>query len=162
MQILPGIKDSVVIDDTYNASPLAVKAALDVLYAAKAKQRIAILGSMNELGAYSRQAHDEVGDYCDARKLDLVVTIGHDAKRWLAPAARRQGCTVQSFMNPHEAGAYVSGKLRKGGVVLAKGSQNGVFAEEALKPLLADPTDQAKLVRQSPAWLTKKSQRFPS
>lgn len=162
MQVLPGIKDSTLIDDTYNSSPLAVKAALDVLYAAKNKQRIAILGSMNELGAYSRQAHDEVGEYCDPKKLGLVVTIGHDAKKWLAPVAKKNGCTVQTFLSPYEAGAYVSGKLQKGGVVLAKGSQNGVFAEEALKPLLADPTDEAKLVRQSPRWMTKKQQQFPS
>lgn len=162
MQVLPGIKDSTLIDDTYNASPLAVKAALDVLYAAKTNQRIAILGSMNELGEYSRAAHHEVGEYCDPKKLDVVVTIGEVAKKWLAPAARARGCTVHSFMSPYDAGAYVSGKLQKGGVVLAKGSQNGVFAEEALKPLLANPEDASKLVRQSPYWLKRKSQQFPS
>lgn len=161
VQVLPGIKDSTLIDDTYNASPLAVKAALDVLYAAKTKQRIAILGSMNELGEYSKEAHREVGAYCDAKKLDVVVTIGHIAKKWLAPAAREAGCTVHSFMDPYEAGAYVSGKLQKGAVVLAKGSQNGVFAEEALKPLLLNAEDAAKLVRQSPYWLKKKQTQFP-
>lgn len=161
MQVLPGIKDSVLIDDTYNASPLAVRAALDVLYASKATQRIAILGSMNELGEYSHEAHREVGEYCDARKLDVVVTIGHDAKKWLAPAARAAGCTVHAFPSPYEAGDYVSGKLKKGAVVLAKGSEKGVYTEEALKPLLADPTDEAKLVRQSPRWLTRKGQQFP-
>jgi UDP-N-acetylmuramoyl-tripeptide--D-alanyl-D-alanine ligase len=161
MQVLPGIKDSTLIDDTYNASPLAVKAALDVLYAAKTKQRIAILGSMNELGAYSVEAHREVGEYCDKKKLAVVVTIGKEAKKWLAPAAREKGCTVHSFDSPYEAGEYVSGKLQNGGVVLAKGSQNGVFAEESLKPLLAEPTDAAKLVRQSPHWLSRKSTQFP-
>ncbi len=160
MQVLPGVKGSTLIDDTYNASPIACKAALDALYAAKAKQRIAILGSMNELGDYSHEAHDEVGMYCDPKKLDLVVTIGHDAKQWLAPAARERGCTVQTFMSPYDAGAYLSGKLQKGAVVLAKGSQNGVFAEETLKPLLADPTDAAKLVRQSSYWMTRKSKQF--
>ncbi len=162
MQILDGVKKATIIDDTYNASPIAVKAALDVLYAAKAPQRIAILGSMNELGDYSREAHEEVGAYCDPKKLAVVVTIGHDAKRWLAPVARERGCTVHAFLDPHDAGAYVSGKLQERGVVLAKGSQNGVFAEEALKPLLVDPTDAEKLVRQSPAWLTVKDRQFPS
>jgi len=161
MQILEGIKNTMLIDDTYNASPISVEAALDVLYAAKAKQRIAILGSMNELGDYSHEAHQEVGEYCDPKKLDVVVTIGHDAKKWLAPAAREKGCTVHAFMSPYDAGAYVSGKLKEGAVVLAKGSQNGVFAEEALKDLLADPTDVAKLTRQSPYWLTRKAQQFP-
>jgi len=160
MQILPGVKDSTLIDDTYNASPVAVKAALDVLYAEKTPQRIAILGSMNELGDYSRQAHEEVGEYCDPKKLDVVVTIGQDAKKWLAPAARERGCTVHSFMNPHEAGAYVSGKVKKSAVVLAKGSQGGIFAEEALKPLLAHPADEAKLVRQNRTWLERKAKQF--
>jgi len=160
MQVLPGIKDSTLLDDTYNASPLAVKAALDALYSARTGQRIAILGGMNELGDYAKEAHEVVGAYCDPKKLDVVVTIGKDAKQWLAPAARERGCTVHSFDSPYDAGAYVSGKLQKNAVVLAKGSQNGVFAEEALKPLLADPTDAAKLVRQSPRWMTKKQQQF--
>ncbi|HSX05468.1 MAG TPA: Mur ligase family protein, partial [Candidatus Saccharimonadales bacterium] len=101
MQILPGIKDSTLIDDTYNASPIAVKAALDVVYAARVPQRIAILGSMNELGDYSPEAHREVGAYCNPKKLDLVVTVGDDAKKWLAPVARAAGCEVRSFTSPY-------------------------------------------------------------
>ena len=91
MQILSGINSSTLIDDTYNATPVAAEAALDALYAAKTSQRIAILGSMNELGEYSREAHKEVGTYCDPQKLDMVVTIGADAERWLAPI-RRANC----------------------------------------------------------------------
>lgn len=162
MQVLPGIKKSTLIDDTYNASPLAACAALDVLYAAKTTQRIAILGSMNELGNYSQPAHEEVGGYCDPKKLDLVVTIGQDAKAWLAPAAVAKGCVVKSFASPYDAGKFVLKELKAGAVVLAKGSQNGVFAEEALKPLLADPADASKLVRQSKYWLKRKSQQFPT
>jgi len=161
MQLLSGIKDSKLIDDTYNASPIATKAALNVLYGARTKQRIAILGSMNELGDYAKVAHEEVGDYCDPKKLAVVVTIGQDAKKWLAPAAKAQGCTVHCFMSPYDAGAYVLRNLEKGAVVLAKGSQNGVFAEEALKVLLASPEDTQKLVRQSDYWLKAKSRQFP-
>jgi UDP-N-acetylmuramoyl-tripeptide--D-alanyl-D-alanine ligase len=160
MQILTGIKNSILIDDTYNASPVAVQAALDVLYEAKAPQRIAILGSMNEMGDYSPEAHREVGEYCDPEKFDLLVIIGVDAKKYLAPVAKEKGCTVKTFLSPYEAGEYVKSKLKTGAVVLAKGSQNGVFAEEALKPLLADPADISKLVRQSPEWLKKKQAQF--
>jgi len=162
MQVLDGEKETMLIDDTYNASPLAMTAALDVLYASKAKQRIAILGDMNELGEYSKQAHEEVGAYCDSKKLDYVVTVGYASKKWLAPAAKAGGCTVKSFENPREAGEYVSGLLHKGAVVLAKGSQNGVYAEEALKVLLADQADAAKLVRQSANWMTRKQKLLNS
>lgn len=160
MQVLNGVKDSILIDDAYNATPIAAKAALDVLYAEKAPQRIAILGSMNELGDYAREAHVEVGDYCDAHKLAMVVTVGNDAKRWLAPAAKAKGCTVHSYMSPYDAGNFVRQHLKTGAVVLGKGSQNGVFVEEALKQLLAHPADTKKLVRQSPSWLRTKAKQF--
>jgi UDP-N-acetylmuramyl pentapeptide synthase len=161
MQILPGLQGSTIIDDTYNASPVAVMAGLDVLADAPAEKRIAILGSMNELGDYSKKAHEEVGNYCDAAKVDLVVTIGKMARDMLAPVAAQKGCVVESFLSPYEAGRYVKEQLKDGTVVLGEGSQNGVFAEEALKQLLADPADAVKFVRQSPSWLAVKKRQFP-
>ncbi len=160
MQLLHGIKDATLIDDTYNASPIAVKAALDVLYELNAPQHIAILGSMNELGEYSPEAHREVGRHCNPKKLDIVVTIGADAKQYLAPEAKAKGCTVKTFMSPYAAGEYVRKHSETSSVILAKGSQNGVFAEEALKLLLSDPANANKLVRQSPYWLTRKRTQF--
>jgi len=103
---------------------------------------------MNELGDYSRTAHEEVGAYCKSDKLDLVVTIGPDAAKFLAPAARAAGCKVKTFDSPYLAGTYVREHLQKEAVVLAEGSQNRVFAEESLKSLLAD-----KL--KSPSWCAR-------
>jgi len=161
MQILSGIKNSTLIDDTYNAAPLTVMVALEVMYRTKAPQRIAILGSMNELGEYTPDAHREVGAYCNPKKLDWVVTIGADAARYLAPVAKKQGCKVKICDSPYEAGQFVKKHLQEKAIVLAKGSQNGVFAEEAVKMLLADPHDASKLVRQSSWWLQKKDRQFP-
>lgn len=160
MNVLRGLEDSVLIDDTYNASPLAVQAALETLYAIEAPQRIAILGSMNELGASSAQAHEQVGKLCDVNKLDWVVTIGDEAEKYLAPAAASKGCQVRSFKSPYQAGGFVHSVLRPGAVVLAKGSQNGVFAEEALKVLLHATEEESSLVRQSDFWLKRKSEQF--
>lgn len=160
MRVLAGLRGSTIIDDTYNASPEPVMRGLDVLTAANATMRIAILGSMNELGDYSKEAHELVGGYCDPNKVDLVVTIGVMARRWLAPAARGAGCQVHTFLSPYDAGEFVRKQLREGAVVLAEGSQNGVFAEEAVKQLLAHPIDAEKLVRQSPYWLRTKAKQF--
>jgi UDP-N-acetylmuramoyl-tripeptide--D-alanyl-D-alanine ligase len=160
MQRLSGIKDSLILDETYNASPVAMKGALDSLYSMSAPQKIAILGNMNELGEYSESAHREIGEYCQSGQLDLVVTIGPDANKYLAPAAKQQGCKVYAFINPYEAGEFVKQNLREKAVILAKGSQNGVFAEEAIKQLLAHPIDQKKLVRQSTDWIKKKEKAF--
>jgi UDP-N-acetylmuramoyl-tripeptide--D-alanyl-D-alanine ligase len=161
MQVLEGVSGSTIVDDTYNASPIAVKAALDVLYAEKgAKERIAILGSMNELGEYAQAAHTEIGEYCDPKKLTMVVTIGEQAEHWLAPTAKRSGCEVHSFKHPADAGKFVADRAQKGAIILAKGSQNGVFAEEAVKQLLAHPADSERLVRQSKYWLRRKARNL--
>jgi UDP-N-acetylmuramoyl-tripeptide--D-alanyl-D-alanine ligase len=160
MQRLKGLNNSLIIDDTYNSSPEAVKAALATLDRLKAPYKIAILGNMNELGNYSRQAHEEIGALCNPKELDLVVTIGPDANQYLAPAAASKGCKVESFNDPYSAGEYVKSQIQDGSIILAKGSQNRVFAEEAVKIILADPNDAQKLVRQSPKWLKIKAKGF--
>jgi UDP-N-acetylmuramoyl-tripeptide--D-alanyl-D-alanine ligase len=160
MQQLSGANGSLIIDDTYNASPEAVKAALDTLYKLASPQKIAILGNMNELGDYSGPAHVQIGKYCNPKQLALVVTIGPDANKFLAAAAKEAGCNVKTCDTPYEAGEHIKTFLKPGTIVLAKGSQNKVYAEEAVKLLLADPNDAAKLVRQSPEWLAKKNANF--
>lgn len=160
MQLLAGIKDSKIIDDTYNSSPEAAVAALDTLYAMPGKQRIALLGSMNELGQIAPQAHHDLGDYCDPHKLDLVVTLGDLANNFTAEAARARGCQVIEVASPYAAAEAIQARLKPHAVILAKGSQNGVFAEEAVKQLLKDETDQSHLVRQSPYWLAVKRVAF--
>lgn len=160
MQMLRGVEGSTILDDTYNASPLAVAAALQTLYNFTAPQRIAILGSMNELGETSVQAHEQAGKLCDPGLLAWVVTIGEEAEKYLAPAAKARGCQVQSFKSPYDAGAFVRKVLEPGAVILAKGSQDGVFAEEALKVLLHSTSEEEFLVRQSKAWMEKKQSQF--
>lgn len=160
MNLLEGIKDSLIIDDTYNASPDAVIAGLDVLYAMKAKQKIAILGNMNELGKFSEEMHRQIGKYCDDKQLDLVITLGPDAQKFITEEASKKGCEVHAFSSPFEVGDFVAKKLKSGAVIFAKGSQNKVFAEESLKALLANKQDAAKLVRQSKYWLDIKEKQF--
>ena len=163
MQILKGIKNSIILDDSYNASPLAVEAALRTLYEIEAPQRIALLGNMNELGDASKASHEAIGKLCDSKKLDLVVTLGPDANAILAPVAEAGGCKVIKAQSPYEAGAIIAENIQDGAgaYVLVKGSQNRVFSEEAIKSLLADPSDTSLLVRQSDEWLSKKRKQFP-
>jgi len=160
MQRLEGTNNSTIIDDTYNASPQAAKSALNMLYRIKAPQKIAILGNMNELGGYSQSAHRELGELCDPRELDLVATIGPDANKFLAVAAEAKGCKVKTFTSPQAAGEFVRAQVKPGAVILVKGSQNKVFAEEAVKLLLANQADTIKLVRQSTEWLKIKERAF--
>jgi UDP-N-acetylmuramoyl-tripeptide--D-alanyl-D-alanine ligase len=160
MQYLTGAQDSLIIDDTYNASPEAALAALDTLYRMEAKHKIAVLGNMNELGHFSKPEHERVGQHCDPAKLDLVITIGPDANTYLAAAAEARGCKVKTFDSPYKAGDFLRPLLQKDTAVLVKGSQNKVFAEETVKIILDDPADSAKLVRQDPNWQAIKKKAF--
>jgi UDP-N-acetylmuramoyl-tripeptide--D-alanyl-D-alanine ligase len=160
MNNLAGVNGSTIIDDTYNASPEAMKAALDTLYRMKAPQKIAVLGNMNELGKFSEEAHRQIGQYCDPAKLDLVITIGPDANQYLAAAATGRGCEVKTFTDPYSAGKFLREQIKDKAAILVKGSQNKVFAEETVKLILAEPADASQLVRQSPQWLKTKRKNF--
>lgn len=160
MNILKGQRQSIIIDDTYNASPLAVEAALNTLYKIPAPQHIALLGDMNELGEVSSTEHQRIGELCNPELLNWVVTIGPETEKYLAPAAKARGCAVRSFSDPISAGAFIHSVLEKEAVVLAKGSQNGIFAEEGIKILLHDTVEEHELVRQSEEWQKVKNEQF--
>lgn len=104
-----------VIDDSYNANPLSVALALEVLRGLPAP-RVAILGDMRELGAVSRQRHLELGSA--TRDLDLVIAVG--------PEAAAIGETNPAALTtPDAAGACaLLGQLPRSGTVLVKGSRS--------------------------------------
>ena len=160
MNILKGAHGSTIIDDTYNSSPAAAQMALQTLINLPAPQHIAILGSMNELGASSQYEHEQLGRMCLPTQIDWVVTVGDEAARYLAPAAQANGCVVKSFPDALSAGAYIHQFIEPDAIILGKGSEGGIFVEEALKVILHSIDDNSKLVRQSPAWLEAKSQFF--
>lgn len=160
MNVLRGVKETILIDDSYNSSPLAATSAIQALYQLSVPQRIAVLGSMNELGEASPAEHQAVGKLCDASQLAHVVTVGKDAEQYLAPAALANGCHVVSFATAIEAGAFVHGALEPGAAILFKGSQGGIFLEEAIKIVLHSTDQQSELVRQSPDWLDRKQAFF--
>ena len=162
MNLLRGVEGTLIIDDSYNSSPLAAASALRELYKMNVPQRIAVLGSMNELGDMSEEAHAELGRLCDPIHLAHVVTVGEDAAKYLAPAARASGCYVVSFRSALEAGAYVRQHLEPGAALLFKGSQGDIYLEEAIKNVLHSTEEEGQLVRQSPAWLEKKRAFFES
>lgn len=162
MNLLRGFERSIIIDDTYNSSPLAAVSALRTLYGLDVPARIAVLGTMNELGATSAMEHESLGKLCDPNFLTHVVTVGEEAEKYLAPAARANGCHVVSFRSALEAGAFVHKSLEPGAAVLFKGSQGNIYLEEAVKMVLHSTSDESQLVRQSTDWLKIKQAFFDS
>ncbi len=160
MNPLNGLEESIIIDDTYNSSPTAASSALQTLYRFDTEpQRIAVLGSMNELGATSPEEHAKLGELCNPDLLAWVVVVGDDATNYLAPAARKKGCQVKVCKDAIEAGQFVRSVMEQGSIILVKGSQGNIYLEETVK-ILCDLSEHDQLVRQSPHWMEIKNQHF--
>ena len=160
MSPLRGLNDTVVIDDTYNSSPAAAAAAIQTLYGFDTEpQRIAVLGSMNELGPVSAEEHTRLGELCSPDLLAWVVVVGDEAAKYLAPAAKQRGCQVKVCRDAIEAGEFVRSVAEPGSVILVKGSQGGIYLEETVK-ILCEISEHDKLVRQSSKWQDIKQQHF--
>lgn len=124
MEFLELKNDVKIINDSYNANPLAVKAALDVLAAKKGKRKIAVLASMLELGKQSALKHQEVGEYIAAGEIDILVTIGEKAKEFAIGAAlKNSSVKVISLANKKEAVEFLKNEIEFGDLILFKGSR---------------------------------------
>jgi UDP-N-acetylmuramoyl-tripeptide--D-alanyl-D-alanine ligase len=152
-RILRGMKGSLLVDDSYNASPAAVEEALSALQLLTGRaRRIAVLGDMLELGRYSAEEHERIGALA-REKVDVVVAVGIRA-RAIATAATAAGMkdgNVFSFDTSKDAAEMLEGFVEAGDAVLVKGSQ-GIRTERIVERLLADPSDLPKLVRQEREW----------
>jgi UDP-N-acetylmuramoyl-tripeptide--D-alanyl-D-alanine ligase len=107
-----GAQGCTVIDDTYNANPASMRAAIDVLAACPGK-RILVLGDMGELGADAEKLHAEIGRYAQEAKLDGLLTLGGMS---IAYGGRH-------FETPEALAEYLQLQLNTGTTVLVKGSR---------------------------------------
>ena len=123
-------KGVAIIDDSYNANPDSMKAAIDTLARRPTTgRRFAVLGGMGELGAHAAAGHAEVGAHAAAAGLDFVAVVGERA-RGIAEAAGEAG-----FFADHAACArWLAAELRPGDVLLVKGSR-GSAMENVLRLL---------------------------
>jgi UDP-N-acetylmuramoyl-tripeptide--D-alanyl-D-alanine ligase len=160
MNKLRGQNNTIIIDDTYNSSPLAAETSMNVLYQLPSSMRIAVIGDMNELGATSASEHEKLGKLCDPNLLSWVVTVGQETEKYLAPDAKARGCQVKCFQDALSAGAFVRSVIQDGSTILFKGSQGGIYLEEAVKVVLHSTDDESQLVRQSLEWMECKNKFF--
>lgn len=162
--LLYGINDSLILDDTYNSSPTALKFALQTLKEIKNKGRnIAVLGDMLQLGRHTEEAHREIGALV-AKVADVLVVVGPRAK-FIKEEAEKYGMgngdflegatNVFEFNNSREAGDFLHLFVKKGDLVLVKGSQ-GMRMERAVERILKDTKNKSHLlVRQEREWLKR-------
>ena len=113
------VKQSTVIDDTYNANPDSMRAALDVLCQFQGK-KVAILGDMRELGRYRKKLHIELGDYAKILGVDCLIGYG-DLMRHAVSSFGNHGFFFKDKLElVHFLKNYIKGKEN----ILIKGSRS--------------------------------------
>jgi UDP-N-acetylmuramoyl-tripeptide--D-alanyl-D-alanine ligase len=124
MKLINGVKDTLILDDSYNASPLSMRAALETLRSLPAKRRIVVLGDMLEIGKYSTEAHQAVGELA-AKVADYLFCIGPRAK-FIAESARQNSFDhkkIQVFGTSEAARKMIEREIKAGDLILVKGSR---------------------------------------
>ena len=124
------IKNNIkVINDSYNASYDSMKVALEVMQNTEAPRKIAILGDMLELGEYSKELHEKVGEQVVKNKIDVLITIGKNAKN-ISNKARELGMDkIYVFDNVNEAILNIEKIIKSKDLVLLKASNSMNFSK---------------------------------
>jgi UDP-N-acetylmuramoyl-tripeptide--D-alanyl-D-alanine ligase len=136
LRVRKGINDTTVIDDSYSATPEAVKAAIDVLVRLKGRRTsVAVLGGMAELGQRSDRIHGEIGEYATAKGVDRLITVGE--KGWLIRrSAVRRGMPLAKtlhFRSLRSAILLLPRAVPRGSIVLVKASHRYGFSALAAR-----------------------------
>lgn len=127
-------KQITIIDDCYNANPVSMKAAIDLLNMANTR-KVAVLGDMFELGAGEKALHEEVGRYAAQKKIDCIICTGNLSEQMYQGAKKSVGESQVIYCKDREALLQsISSYLQAGDTVLIKAS-HGMHFEEIVKKL---------------------------
>ncbi|HEY5039747.1 MAG TPA: UDP-N-acetylmuramoyl-tripeptide--D-alanyl-D-alanine ligase, partial [bacterium] len=130
---MKNIRGVLFINDAYNASPTSMEAALDTFKAIKGpKYKIAVLGDMLEMGAYSREAHLRIARLVTGYSFDAVILVGNQMRGAFQSLNGEEAKKTQWFSEPREVASFLRRSLEKGDAVLLKASR-GMKLERILE-----------------------------
>ncbi len=146
--LIKGIKNSWVIDDTYNASPQSAKVAIDILKSMQTDGRkMLVFGDMLELGADTEAEHNAVGKYIAENNFDALFVVG-ERSRDIQRGAKEFGMSedkIYHFANTIEAGYFLQDRIKENDLILVKGSR-GAKMEQVVYEIMAKPWEAAELL----------------
>ena len=121
-------KKMTIINDSYNANYDSVKAAIEYLASRTEKRKIAVLGDMLELGEFSEKLHEKVGEEIVKNKIDILVTVGKEAKN-IAKIAKKNNIETIQCNTKEEAILKLKSKMQQEDCILVKASNSMHFDE---------------------------------
>lgn len=117
-----------IIDDSYNANPVSMKASIDVLCKAEGR-KIAVLGDMGELGENEKELHAKVGRYLSEKPVDFLFCTGALSKETAREAGKNLKCRVQHFDTKEAMSQALLEEIKEGDTVLVKASHFMEYSE---------------------------------
>ena len=134
------LQDIKIIDDTYNANPQSMEAAINVLKdVGQNSRKIAVLGDMLEMGGWADKAHFEIGKLAFSKNINYIITVGNKAEK-IAEGALESGANpekIKAFQNNSQAWEFLRKLVAPGDVILVKGSRS-MKMEEIVNKLMID------------------------
>lgn len=121
-------KHYVLIDDCYNANPVSMKAAIDLLATADTR-KVAVLGDMFELGEEEDILHRQIGEYAEEKKIDIILCVGILAKNMFDGCKRSSNSVVKWFQTKQELMVTIQEIIKENDTILIKASHGMGFTE---------------------------------
>lgn len=154
--IFKGIKNTTIIDSTYNATPASMSEILYMFGKIPGSGKWAILGDMIELGDEERAEHEKLAQIIKMLKLSRVILAGPRLSTYTYPRLKSmKNTTVEKFEKPHDVLNYLKRSIKGNELLLFKGAR---FLEGVIEHLLASKGDVNKLPRREEIWQRRKRQ----
>ncbi len=152
-----GIKDTKIIDSSYNTSPESLRAMFELFSLYPKSTKWVVLGDMLELGLYEEEEHARIADRLIELSPEKIILVGPRLKKYALPKLVEGGMKdkVISYLLPSDALKYLEDNIQGGEVVLFKGAR---FLEGIVEKLLADKSDANLLARREEVWIKRRKQ----
>ncbi|MBU4098347.1 hypothetical protein KJ980_01725 [Patescibacteria group bacterium] len=153
--VFQGVKETTIIDSTYNATPASVAVILSMFQKYKSKKKWIVLSDMVELGDEEQEEHERLAELLGKTDAERILLMGPRMVKYTYPILSRKSKVesrkyiLEKFLTPKEVLDYLEGNLQGGETILFKGAR---FLEGVIEHLLRDKEDIAKLPRREEAW----------
>ncbi len=154
--LFAGIKDTTLIDSTYNANLGSIKAMLAMFAKIAEGKKWVVIGDMLELGEEEKEEHEKLGEVLSTMNLDKIILVGPRTGKYSFPKLKDKG-NVVSFQVAKEVIAFINEKFTGGEIILFKGSQS-LLLEGLIEQLLKNKEDASQLPRRGTFWVRKRKQ----
>ena len=156
--ILNGIKNTTIIDSSYNANLASTAAILTMVSKLASPKKWLILGDLIEQGQEEGEEHEKLADLVATQEFAAIILVGPRLTEYTYPLLRthnEKAGNLLAFINPAEALHYLEKNLQGGEILVFKGAR---FLEGIIEHLLEDQKDVAKLCRREPIWQQRRRQ----